>query len=411
MKPVLISLSMRETIKVLKENDEEVIIEMPIMRKSVVNRRLTAGGGEGVRVVDESTFAAIVKNFPLYEYPVPVGATTHLPYSDRSGPSDGFVIGVRAEGENLIGKLWLKGELKKSVLDGSFRGFSVEYFHEGVELPTSKFDSAVLVGGIFTNRPAQPINFSLKSMIAASASLKDSDYASIDFEAGGKNVNLEALQAEIDALKAKAELDAKTIKDLIDSNARLQRIADDAATSGSRSAKDTASMRAEMLAAKAQVDDLEGKVEQLTTDLSDERKRSAKIQAELDKLTTATQLETVTKLRDEAIARGIQPKFFGDDFDANPTKFVQEKFGTVKAFEMFVASLEGVTFSKKKDDGDDTGKKRTVLNDNNGTVINPDVKKKLESLGLAGDFAGCDTAEQAAEIFRRKQQNSKQKEA
>jgi hypothetical protein len=268
------------------------IVRIPVARVSNVDLSKTAGEGSGSMTVSPEIFEDITSNFA--KKPGPVGLyRTHKKNRKGDEPMLGAVLDAWKDGDLLWNEIDVNGSAWKSLVENrEMVGASLEAELDP-EFPTATLSGWAQTGVIVTNNPALDVQFYFESadrkrFTGYPVMFSFGDDPGVEPEMS-KTVTLESLEAEKLALEGKVtqmEKDAKASKD------KLEAIALENAELKKRPTP-------EMLLS------LEQKVKSI---------ESAQLASDV-KIVIAS-----------AIAAGKPPAFF-EGADADPVKFLSERFG------------------------------------------------------------------------------------
>lgn len=362
-------------------------VELPILAVADALDLSRAAGGKGRISITPELLAELAANFERWPGPVPINVAPHREFAETAGAAPGFVEGLAVRGDELWARVWLCRDLMDEVRQGLWRGFSVDMARD-VKLPTVELQGWALWGGVFTNRPAAPVNFKYESDAAASiveracvrlsllparpeketrmSDEKAPALAALEAQLNNKDEQIASLQAKLDTALA----DAATLREQIgggkDENVKL-------------SAELQAS-RANAVILKANLDKANEQLDVTSKALAETR---AKLQSNVD-----TKLgEDVVRLIHAAIDRGVKPAMF-DGHDHNPITWFKERFVSLESFQSFLDNLPA-TESKPVSSGKPA---------DTAAHLSADVKARLEALGIDPAYAAVTDASQLKRV-------------
>lgn len=383
-------------IKVItrRENGSGVI-EIPIAATSQVFGALT------VDIMRD--FVANFDSFPI----VPVGVSPHRDFGDRAGFSPAFINSVELRDDMLFGRLDLIAPLFAEVVElGGWRGFSVEARKNlkttiGNGEVTRNISGWVLVGGVFTNRPAVDSHFKIAAEgssgnysvpITPVDSGGDDTMSDHNKPAPGDGAQIGVLTAENKALEA----DKKTL------GARVTTLGEELResrreTEGAQT--DLEARTTELATARAQINTLEAE-QRGTKDANKVLTASVKrlegeLQTEAAKNLSANVREIIeTAIKPIDGKQGVPPRVF-EGWEADPAAYLQARFKDLESFKTFVSALPGA--------GMEDGERKTGTQTNSGHAPGTDPAAErdadeitltaaeeavLERLGLPAEYDG-----------------------
>lgn len=406
---------------VSRNQDGSGVIEMPVLAASSIDRSLTAGGGDGRLEIGATQFEQFIANFQKYPGPVPVGTGDHVGYGERSGPQPGFVESLTHDGQHLWARIWLDAPLMAEVEAGHYRGFSVEFSAKGIKLPTADLEGHVLVGGIFTNRPAAPVHFKPPAdLVAAGVAPDEVEVVSLSIRPeepqpvkeptmADQNKGLESLQADLDRAKSTVELRDNTITEL------QGKLEDKAAAIDAHESK-IQQLATELTKAKAEVSTkngelagLEGRITELEAKLKRSEDRYDELSSEVKEREAKETAEAVKGLVERGVKATKKAALF-DGWAKDPNAWLEAKFGTLDRFSAYIEMLEGAEISDKTDDEETVvSSGRKAPQDDTTVALSDDEKAVFERLGIPADFAGITDAGEAKKIADQLKQRSDSK--
>lgn len=404
---LMVQLAKHDLRIVEEREDGSGVVEVPI---------LAVGGAVKRKDLDE-----IAANARRYSRPVPVGFPPHVDYGDRGGPQPGFVEALAVRGNLLWAQIDCGPSLFQAVRGRAFRGYSVEMrkdivLRTGQGTVMAEFKGWVLVGGIFTNRPAAGVHFRM----AADAIESDGRPAAGDFHrlpgrapegdgmskdtgAGGATQDVVSkdlhdervrnLQGEVSSRDSRIEELNATVGDqrdkIADLSAKVEKLESE------RVDLDTAKSLAETKARNLELRnrDLEKDKQSLTTEVGDMRTR-------LEEQAKESNTEKLTASIEAAVASGV-PAAAYDGWKPDPTGWAVENYGSVENALKRInldASLKLKPLSTGRPEK--SGKAPVVDSPEGGDrdELDAQVDKLAERAGIAPEFAGVTTAEEAMKV-------------
>lgn len=145
-----------------------MVAEFPILRCGTLDLSLAAKGS-GTLAVTREMLDEIVANSAAWPGPLPLNVAPHRDWNETSGAAPGFIDALVRRGDDLVARCTLGPGLSMSIDAGEWRGFSVD-LAKNAKLPSRSFAGWCVTGGVFTNRPAAAVNFSVEQSAAAEAS-------------------------------------------------------------------------------------------------------------------------------------------------------------------------------------------------------------------------------------------------
>lgn len=407
---------------VTRNPDGSGVIEMPVLSASSIDRSLTAGGGEGRLEIGVEQFEQFIANFQKYPGPVPVGTGDHVGYGERSGPQPGFVEGLSHDGQRLWARIWLDASLMAEVQSGHYRGFSIEFSARGIKLPTADLEGHVLVGGLFTNRPAAPVHFKPPAdLVAAGMALEEFEVVSLSIrpekaqpqmEASMADTNkgLESLQAETDSLKADLEVRDKNISALNSQIADGKQAIEALETKAAEALAAKAKLQAEYNTLKAEATGKDGVIAELQGKARKSEKEIETLRAQIKEREDAELAEKTIALCERGVAAGMKPATF-DGHESDPVAWLRSHYGTAEVLENVVQAFESNESPAQKpalSSGHDPAKASKEAD--SAVSLSDTEKETLERLGLPVEFATVKDAAEAQKIAAElKKQQAEQK--
>ena len=381
------ALQRKADIKVIKRNpDGSGVVRIPVLRTGA----LDLADDQGPIQVTRDLLREAVANFRDYPGPVPIGVSPHRPFLERSGPSPGFVESLTVDGDHLVADLWLVAGLFAEVESGVWRGFSVEFFDQGLSLPSKRMEGAVLVGGVFTNRPAAHVHF-------APAFGKAAEALAVALELGPVSRVKETPMSKT-AEELQAELDSAT-----EQIRQLEAKAKEARSGKSDSEEQLKSASADAARAKATERRLEAEKAEAEEALAESKarlegaeKRQKELEAKVDKLTVNETSREVRLIVEEAIDSGVAPAIF-EGYDENTAKWLEGSYGSAENLKAVIAKLpkEGPHGKHRKAQRSDTDEFQADVG------LNKEHADTLRSLGLNPAYAKAGDENQFRELQAR----------
>lgn len=144
------------------------VVEIPIaVETAEIDRSKTQSTAKGKGKLAAADLAQIVANFDAWPGPMPVGFGDHVGLEGSGGFAEAFFRSVSVRGPVLWAEIDLgPRRFFEVVAERGWRGFSIETLQDP-ELPDRKLAGKVLIGGVFTNRPALDVHFDLAATAAA----------------------------------------------------------------------------------------------------------------------------------------------------------------------------------------------------------------------------------------------------
>ena len=387
-------------VRILRERpDGSGVVELPI---SAVSTKDRSDKTSGITLGD---LQDVVANFDRGRKGVIVGVTPspHPPASElisgRGGPQKGFVDAVSLRGDQLWGLLDLGAELFQQVKRREWRGFSIEIVRHSsipdVWQSQFKFEGWVLVGGVFTNRPATPTVFRIAAEAAIAAALSSPMGAPQEVPMSEeKTISVAAHESKV------AELSAE-IAGAKDKSQRLETLATTLQTEVANLRKTNedlgakaVSLENEKTIAQASVTRLELQVKQLNSSLRALDLAKNELELQVKGQDKAAKDERVKSLIAEAVEKHrVVPAIF-EGYEANPSEWVESNFASLEAFEGFVRTLSGVgpkvASSASVKSGHDPAKAADPV-----PQLADGEKKVFEQIGLDATYVGAETEDEA----------------
>jgi hypothetical protein len=387
-------------VKVIEaREDGSGVVEVPILSLGTLNM-----GGQDLKITD-AVLDELVANFKVYPGPVPLGVSPHQEFGDRGGPQAGFFEQLyKADGQ-----LWARMDLAPWLFaslcrDRVWRGFSVEMIRN-LAHPSRKFEGWVLVGGVFTNRPASDVVFKVAAeaddAVGVYSRLSADASAQEDTMAEEKTVSLATHEAKLAEVRAEA------------TGHKERAVAFETQAT---------SLRAELKGSTEKVADLETKLSTATSELLVTNSRATGLEAQLrqanvDKRALETRVtEAEAKMKEqmdkengaevsrvvlEAIKAGVPPAIF-DGYAADPVAWLGANYASLEAFKTAVERIRNVGPTVKLDaKPEKSGKADTTAADQADAALSPDVAATLKKAGVNLDvnYTGVTTEDEARKRF------------
>ncbi len=327
--------------KVIKRFDNGGgLVEIPMLSVGTINTEMTSGGGDESIDVTLDVLKQLARNIEAFGRPVPIGVSPHKDFGERAGASPGFIDSAEVRGETLWGQINLTAILLFEFEQGMWAGWSVEMVKDATTA-TETIDGWMLTGGIFTNRPATPVNFRVaaegelrydKRVVSDSISLRcespkedtmpDPNVASLEAKLKTSEATNTALEVQRDSLKNdKVSLEQRLVETTSDMNEANDKKAE--------SDRDLVRVQAENTTLKKRVEDTELDLTRTRVSLEAEESRGL--------------AEKVQKLVLNAIDSGVAPAFF-EGHDKDTAAWYKAKFGgmTIKQFEDWLTAMPSI---------------------------------------------------------------------
>lgn len=384
----------KASIQIITERaDGSGIVTMPVLKEaSIIDLTRTASSGKGTFQVTREMLAEIAGND--WPGPIPIHRSPHRSYEETTGPGDGFIDHLEVVDGELIATLDLSAALFQEVKARLWRGFSVDILRNA-KTPTKDVKGWAVYGGVFTNRPAIPIDAVLAA--AAHLSFEEATTCSVSLEEPTKE-RIMPEPADLSVRLATVEAEKLTLSEQLKNTTTL--------LTTEREEKDKLSVN--LTAANKTIEDLraENATLRATTERKErdatvaekevERLRTERTQlaAKVEELESRTLKEDVNRIVRKGIAAGIPPAMF-DGFDENPVTWFKSKFVSLEALDSFVSQLpKSVKLSVP------TVKSKTGTEDSTeeGGLIDAERLENLRSLGLNPKFAAVENSTQLEAI-------------
>jgi hypothetical protein len=324
------AIQRKAQLEVIKRNDDgSGVVRIPILK--VGNLDLSDGGAPVA--VTRQMLREAVANFRDYPGPVPIGVSPHRKFMERSGPSPGFVEALTVKGDDLVADLWLVAELFSEVDRGYWRGFSVEFFEDGLPLPSKRMEGAVLVGGVFTNRPAAHVNF-------APSFEKAAEVLAVSLEIGPASGSSKERTMSKTAEELQAELDAReeTIRQLETQAKEARSSKGDLDDRLKTANKELAQTKAKLATLEAEKTEAEEKAAETRARLEGQEKKQKDLEEQIAKLTKSETSREVKLVIEEAIDQGVAPAVF-DGYEKDPAAWLDGSYKTLENLKAVIATL------------------------------------------------------------------------
>jgi len=375
------------------------VLEIPILSLGVLEfSHVTLDVTPGV-------LAELASNFAAYKAPVPVSATPHVPFEQRAGAQDAFIEALRVEGNRLWATIDVAdAALWSTIKQRKFRGFSVE-LRKDLEVPAHKFRGWVLIGGIFTNRPAaEDIEFRLAAQ-ARESGVMFSVYSPLSEEesqmADEKVVSLAAHEAKVGEMKAALDLANGRASGF---ETQLTAVRSEVQATAKKVAELEVALAAsntEKLTAQARANTLEAQAKQT---VNDKKQLETKVVELESKIAEAKKKETASAAKEiigAALEAGVAPVVF-DGWEADPAAYVDANFVSLESFRSHVDKLCAVgpkvpgkpTSSGKASDHSDADKT---------AELSVEEKAVFQKVGLGTEFVNIDNEAEARDAFNKAQ--------
>jgi hypothetical protein len=304
----------------------------------------------------------------------------------RSGAQVAFVNRVELRGDVLYAAVELNSEAAELVVSRrGFRGFSMEA-RKNPKLPTGEFNGWVLVGGVFTNTPALDTVFqiaatarinsdavahcntalSLPAPKAREESMSEQTTAPAAEEAVKMQSQIKAQESAIATLRSQVEA-LTNEKGEIDS-----RLAE--------SAKDVKAANIALADVKAQLSAVEDEKRRTEERLAKVEKEKRELDIRLEATETRSLRESVVKIAQDAIDRGVTAKYF-EKLEEDPVAWFKDRFVSLEAMKEAIASLPTV-----KESAITSGRKPDAK-----TTLSPESEQRMRRLGLDPKYAAIAT--------------------
>lgn len=334
--------------------------------------------------ITSEMFEEVVRNFQDFPL-VPVDTSPHKEFAERGGFQPGFVESLELVGDTLYAEIDLIASLFYEVVElGGWRGFSVEMLN-GFQSQTKDLEGWVLVGGVFTNRPAVDAVFKIAAeagsgspRLVSAVSLTPEEAKMDEKKQPESGKQLAALTEERQALTVEKRALETRVNDL---GAEVRDL---------RTEKEAALTQLEAVKTDSQA--FEAKAKRLEAELRSTQEAQKALQATVTDLTSrldAAQSENlsakVLRVRDAAIEKGVPPAIF-EGIDVDPADWMTSRYANFEAFDNTVKALMGVSRDLKTDSprsahesAKRSGKESVALSD--------ETKQRLAKLGLDPRYA------------------------
>lgn len=391
-------------VRVLSESPNgSGVVEIPI---------LTEASAERIDL-DGADLDGIVTNARRgWDGPLGVGPSPHRDFGERGGPQEAFIVQetVHRRGAQLWATIEIvDADLFAQIKSGKWRGFSVELIHS-THMPEvlqdqHAFDGWVLVGGIFTNRPATNSTF----RIAAEAVDTESVWSPIGAEETKmdektqKTVSLDAHEAKVTEIQGALDLETQKAQRLAgqiaDKDGAIRELEARVATLESETTLATASKtkleaQAKRLSAENQV--LTTRATELELQVGEQEKATTKGRI-LDVISAATDPAS----NDNKASGALPPAIF-HGHEADPVAWLEANFASLDAFEQHVDRLRGFS-PVKAASTPKSGHDPAAEDDTEARLsVSDDEKDKSRALATGTDFVGVRTEAEARKIHARR---------
>ncbi len=408
-------------MKIIRENpDGSGVVEIPLSVTATFERSLTESGGEGEDRLTVEMLREMAANFDAHSRPVPVGPSPHKKFGDRSGASPAFVDEMFMRGDTLFAHVFAIAPLFAELKAGMWRGFSIEAAPD-LEWPTGPVPGWSIYGGVFTNRPALPVNFRRPDAIAASVAFINSlDERQREDDMGEKNasasaeatpraesISLEAHEHKLGAVKAELSTKQEQVESL---TTRLEGVRGEA--NGLREQLQKVSGELDLAVAERSARD--AKIQQLEVKVKTRDERVKALEAAVGKAQ-----ESEAEMKDkylgdrikalivEAVDDKVPPALF-DGHGNDPVAWMEAEYASFEAFERAVNRLRGV--GSKLGSGKDvkSGHDPKDAPTSDKTVnLSAEDRAVVERVAGGTDFVGVTDEAEARRIWEAKQAKKK----
>lgn len=382
-----------------RREDGSGIVESPILSEGTLDL-----GGQALEITS-AVLHEIIANFNQYPGPVPIGVSPHVEFEERSGPQPGFVEKVYRRDGQLWARLDLSPWLFASVVkDRAWRGFSVEMIRN-LSHPSRKFEGWVLVGGVFTNRPASDVVFK----VAAEADEAVGIYSRLQADASAQEDTMEDVKtvslATHEAKLAEVRADATGQKErAVAFEGQVTAIKADLKGATERVANletQLAAVQSEKIVAASRATTLEAQVKQIQSEKRALETRLTEAEAGLKAQTEKETGAEVKRVILEAIDAGVAGALF-DGYAADPVAWLNANYASLDAFKAAVTRIRTVgprvnLNAKPEKSGADEAREA----DRADVALTPEEAETLKRAGVKLDvnFAGVMTEAEARKRF------------
>jgi hypothetical protein len=396
-------------LKVLeRREDGSGVVEAPVLSIGTLDL-----GGQSLEIT-AATIDELVANFNQYPGPVPIGVSPHVEFEERSGPQPGFVDRLYLRDGQLWARMDLSAWLFASVTkDRAWRGFSVEMIRN-LSHPSRKFEGWVLVGGVFTNRPASDVVFK----VAAEADEAVGIYSRLQADASAQEDTMEDVKtvslATHEAKLAEVRAEATEQKErAVAFEGQVTAIKADLKSATEKVANletQLATVQSEKIVAASRATTLEAQVKRMQSEKGALETRLTEAEASLKSQTEKETGSEVKRVILEAIDAGVAGALF-DGYAADPVAWLNANYASLDAFKAAVDRIRTVgprVNLNAKPEKSGAAEARKVA-DRADVELTPEEVETLKGAGVKLDvsFAGVTTEAEARKRFEAFKQAAK----
>ncbi len=385
-------------IVVLSRNDSGGgVVRVPILSVTSIEMSKTHGGGEGAVSFGVSDLREIAANFAAFPGPVPVGVSPHVEFSDRAGHSPAFADALQVQGDTLFADVFLTPDLFTQVaVEGKWRGFSVELLRDP-KFATTTLTGWVLVGGVFTNRPATDVNFRLAAENGNDAA-RMVLYMEFDPDSGGSDMTdaQKSAEARVVTLEAEAKANQALMASVNQDKATMVEALSSFKTKVAEFEAEMATLRSKAVVKGSEAASFESA---LTKERSEKAALTARMEA-LEAQTTGGKVLSKIKWAIDPKEKGIDPKMFeGVTDETTAFEWFNKNYVSLEAFDN---ALNNMPAGNKRASAVSAGLAPGTQTDTDDDTMSPEVREALLANGLDPDLVGCTNLSQAKAVFAAK---------
>jgi hypothetical protein len=410
--PIAMSLATLRAVpfRIVRENaDGSGVVEIPIMKVGEIDLSKTAKPVNKTWKITPEILSEVVSNFGRYGSPIPVGVHPHAAtLGDTAGPMPAFFNSMDVRGDSIWASVFATPMLFHEIRSGAWRSFSPDV-GLNVEWPSITLKGWSVYGGVFTNRPAQELQFGPPHAIAAAfmptrvqtsiriqLSLEERQEGKMPED---KTISLATHEAAVADFNSKIALANDKITRLETNQAGYtseiatlrKAVSDgDAALTAALNDKTLAVSSANRLEAQSKA---QGEtIRQLET-------AKTELELKVKKQDRETSDHSIKLTITEAVEKGLAPALF-DGWEPDPTAWMEKNFASLAAFQSHVRVLTGVGPKISLGSGTvKSGHDPAKAADPEKVTLTAEEEAQMKKLGLGIDFVGVTTEEQARAVM------------
>lgn len=392
-----VALSARSKLKLVeRKGNGGIVCEFPILCVGELDLSLAAGG-KGKLAVTREMLDEIVANSKDWPGPLPLNVVPHREWQETAGPAPGFIDELTRRGDDLWARCSLGPWLAASVLADEWRGFSVD-MKKSPRHASRAMNGWCVLGGVFTNRPAADVHFSVDVAASAESSAELALVVSLSLiteregSGGGRPMKTaEELALEVTQLQKEAKEKDEQIAALSSKVEKLEAdvvkansLAAEKASLSGRFETDMTSLQGQLRTAQNEVTALTTKNTALEADV---RAKATEIEG----LKAAALQGDIRRAVKDGLDRGIPASVF-EGTDRDPVAMLQAKFGgSLASLQALVSSYPAPKKRQPVPSGVET--------DDDGTAaLSAEDQAELRRHGLDPKYASVNSPDDLATL-------------